>query len=55
MVVHVDFRYYKYMYKEEKSARYLVNYKNFFLDHFNYNEFLNFWTYVRIKLDKHMF
>ena len=42
MVVHVYFRYYKYMYIEEKSARYLVNYKNFVLDHFNYNEFLNF-------------
>ena len=32
-----------------------VNYKNFILDHFNYNEFLNFWTRVRITIDKHMF
>ena len=36
------FQYYKYMYIEEKSARELVNYKNFVLDYFNYNEFLNF-------------
>ena len=42
MVVHVDLWYYKYMYIEGKSVRYLVNYKNFVLDHFNYNEFLNF-------------
>ena len=33
----------------------MVNYKNFVLDHFNYNEFLNFWTHVRITVDKIMF
>ena len=34
------------MYIKEKICE--VNYKNFVLDHFSYNEFLNFWTRVRI-------